>query len=222
MKNLPPKALAHAVLTLLAERYPRPATLLEHANPWELLAATVLAAQCTDERVNSITPALFARWPDPASMAGALPIEVEEYVRPTGFFRNKAKNLVDAARRIVEQYDGAVPDSMEALLTLPGVGRKTASVVLFGAYGMNEGIAVDTHVGRIAFRLGLTASHDPVQVEKDLAALVPREEWGNLNHRMVWFGRQVCMARKPSCPLCEMKELCPKKGVGGKAAPIRA
>lgn len=212
------KTIADKVLSLLAKRYPHPETHLAHRTPWELLAATMLAAQCTDERVNTVTPALFARWPDPAAMAGALPAEVEEYVRPAGFFRNKARNLVGAAGRIVEQYGGKVPDSMEALLTLPGVARKTANVVLFGAYGINSGIAVDTHVGRISYRLGLTASHNPAQVERDLMALFPRREWGNLNHRLVWFGRHVCTARGPSCAVCEMAGFCERNGVGPERA----
>lgn len=217
MKKMSKKAVADKVRALLAERYPHPETHLAHRDAWELLVATVLAAQCTDERVNTVTPALFARWPGPSAMAGATPAEVEEYVRPTGFFRNKAKNLVGAARRIVEQYGGEVPRSMEALLTLPGVARKTANVVLFGAFGINEGIAVDTHVGRISFRLGLASSRDPIQAERDLVALFARGEWGDLNHRMVWFGRHVCMARKPSCGVCEMEAFCPKHGVGGLA-----
>ncbi|MCL1940011.1 MAG: endonuclease III [Desulfovibrionaceae bacterium] len=212
-KKLSKKSIAAKVLALLAERYPHPETHLAHKTPWELLAATVLAAQCTDERVNTVTPALFARWPGPAAMAKAEPEEVEVYIRSTGFFRNKARNLVGAARRIVEEYGGEVPRRMEALISLPGVARKTANVVLFGAYGINEGIAVDTHVGRISYRLGLTAAQDPVRAERDLVALFPRAEWGNLNHRLVWFGRQVCTARNPSCAVCEMAEFCPKNGV---------
>ena len=207
------KAVANKVLALLERRYPQPATLLAHKNPWELLAATMLAAQCTDERVNSVTPALFARWPGPAQMARATPEEVEGYVRPTGFFRNKARHLVGAAQRIMDEYGGEVPRRMEALITLPGVARKTANVVLFGAYGLNEGIAVDTHVSRIACRLGLTATREPLRAERDLAALFARAEWGNLNHRLVWFGRQVCTARRPLCATCEMTEFCPKTGV---------
>jgi endonuclease-3 len=216
MKKMSKKAVADKVLVLLAERYPHPATHLAHKNPWELLAATMLAAQCTDARVNSVTPALFIRWPDPATMAGAMPEEVEAYIRSTGFFRNKARNLVGAAQRIMEQYEGEVPKRMEALLTLPGVARKTANVVLFGAYGINDGIAVDTHVGRISYRLGLTAAQDPIRAERDLMALFPRVEWGDLNHRLVWFGRQVCMARSPSCVVCEMADFCPKNGTGKK------
>lgn len=207
------KQIADQALALLRIRYPQPETHLAHSGAWELLVATMLAAQCTDERVNKVTPALFERWPNPDAMALAEPENVEPYVRSTGFFHNKAKNLVNSARRIKEVYQGQVPRSMEDLLTLPGVARKTANVVLFGAYGINEGLAVDTHVGRIAFRLGLTDSHDPVKIERDLTALFEREEWGNLNHRMVWFGRHVCKARKPLCDLCEMAEFCLKKGI---------
>ena len=207
------KQIADQTLALLRIRYPQPETHLAHTGAWELLVATILAAQCTDERVNKVTPALFARWPNPDAMAFAEPEEVEPYVRSTGFFHNKAKNLVNSARRIKEAYQGQVPRSMQDLLTLPGVARKTANVVLFGAYGINEGLAVDTHVGRIAFRLGLTDSHDPVRVERDLTALFKREEWGNLNHRMVWFGRHVCKARKPLCDICEMAGFCQKNGL---------
>ncbi|MDL2315963.1 endonuclease III [Desulfovibrio sp. OttesenSCG-928-A18] len=201
---------AARVLSLLKIRYPAPQTHLRARNPWELLAATMLAAQCTDARVNMVTPALFARWPDPAAMAGAEPAAVEVYVRSTGFFRNKAKNLVGAARKIMESYDGRVPSSMAELLTLPGVARKTANVVLFGAFGINEGLAVDTHVGRIAHRLGLTSGRDPLRSEKELMKLFPREEWGDINHRLVWFGREVCSARSPACQRCEMAQFCPK------------
>jgi len=213
-KKLGKKIVADTVLALLARRYPRPSTHLVYKTPWELLAATMLAAQCTDARVNSVTPALFARWPDPAAQALAAPEEVEAYIRPTGFFRSKARHLVGAAGRIMEVYGGAVPQRMEDLTSLPGVARKTANVVLFGAYNINDGIAVDTHVGRIAYRLGLTAANEPLRAERDLMALFVREEWGNLNHRLVWFGRQVCTARNPACVSCEMAGFCPKIGVG--------
>ena len=213
IKKLPKKNVAGMVLALLAKRYPHPATHLACKTPWELLAATILAAQCTDERVNSVTPALFSRWPSPAALAGAAPEEVEVYVRPTGFFRNKARHLVGAAGRIIDAYGGEVPRRMEDLISLPGVARKTANVVLFGAYGINDGIAVDTHVGRITYRLGLTTANEPLRAERDLVALFPREEWGNLNHRLVWFGRQVCTARSPACAVCEMVGFCPKNGI---------
>lgn len=220
-KEITPKALkkrkqkADLVLRALAKRYPHPETHLIFRDPWELTVATVLAAQCTDARVNMVTPELFRRWPGPAELAEADTAEVEECVRSTGFYRNKAKNLVAAARRVVEVYGGKVPDTMEDLITLPGVARKTANVVLFGAYGRNEGIAVDTHVGRIAYRLGLAEGHDPVRTERELMQVFPREEWGDVNHRLVWFGRHVCHARKPQCQICEMAEFCDKRDVAG-------
>jgi endonuclease-3 len=203
------KKRARLLLERLAERYPHPETNLNARSPWELLAATMLAAQCTDKRVNMVTPALFARWPGPAEMAGADLAEVENCIRSTGFFHNKAKNLLAAAARIRDVHGGEVPRSMAELLTLAGVARKTANVVLWGAHGINEGIAVDTHVGRIALRMGLTESRDPVRAEQDLMPLFPRAEWGNVNHRLVWFGRDVCGARKPDCPACAMNDFCP-------------
>ena len=204
---------ADRVLALLAARYPAPRTHLNAGSPWQLLVATVLSAQCTDERVNTVTPALFARWPEAGDLAEADQAELEACVRPTGFYRNKAKHLLAAARRVRDVFAGHVPRAMPDLLSLPGVARKTASVVLFGAYGINEGLAVDTHVGRIAFRLGLTQSRDPLKVERDLMALFPRKEWGNVNHRMVWFGRDVCRARSPRCPECEMSTFCERNGL---------
>ncbi len=201
---------AQAVLERLAARYPAPETHLTSTTPWELLVATVLAAQCTDKRVNTVTPHLFARWPGPAELAAAPLHEVEAVVRPTGFFHNKAKNLIGAAAKIMTDYGGEVPRTLGELTTLPGVARKTANVVLWGGFGINEGLAVDTHVRRISYRLGLTSQTDPVAVEQDLLLLFPREEWGNVNHRMVWFGRHVCDARKPRCDECEMAEFCPR------------
>ena len=211
------KERAAFVLRALTERYPHPETHLNARGAWELTVATVLAAQCTDKRVNTVTPGLFSRWPDPASLANASQAELEEVVRPTGFYRNKAKNLIAAAKRVTEVYGGTVPDTMEDLITLPGVARKTANVVLWGAFGINEGLAVDTHVGRIAYRLGLTREKDPVKVEQDLMRLFPRKTWGDVNHRMVWFGRDVCDARKPACSRCELAPVCPATDVGRKA-----
>lgn len=195
----------------LHARYPQPQTHLQASSPWELLVATVLSAQCTDARVNKVTPQLFARWNGPAALAEAELEEVEEVIRSTGFYHNKAKNIIAAARRVMEHFGGSVPRTLEELITLPGVARKTANVVLWGAFGINEGLAVDTHVGRIAWKLGLTDQTDPVAVEKDLMALFSREEWGNVNHRMVWFGRHVCDARKPLCEECEMRPFCPQR-----------
>lgn len=212
MPNKEQRALL--VLERLHARYPEPETHLVHQSPWELLVATVLAAQCTDERVNKVTPELFRRWPGPAELALAAQEELEEVVHSTGFFRNKAKNLIAAANRIMDAFGGEVPQTMAELVTLPGLARKTANVVLWGGFGINEGMAVDTHVKRIAFRLGLTEASDPVQVEKDLLPLFPEAEWGNVNHRMVWFGRHVCDARKPDCDRCDMQDICPQCGVG--------
>ena len=206
-----PQATARNVLAALQKRYPHPRTHLDAQNAWELLVATVLAAQCTDARVNTVTPDLFRRWPTPAALAEAPQEELESVIRPTGFFHSKAKNLLGAARRVRDVFDGQIPKSIEDLVTIPGVARKTANVVLFGAYGINEGLAVDTHVKRIAYRLGLTDETDPIPIERDLMKLFPREEWGDVNHRMVWFGREVCDARKPLCDTCEMLSFCPRR-----------
>ena len=206
-----PEATARQVLEALQLRYPHPRTHLDAQNAWELLVATVLAAQCTDARVNTVTPELFRRWPTPAALAEAPIEELEAVIRPTGFYHSKAKNLLGAARRVRDIFDGQIPKSIEDLITIPGVARKTANVVLFGAFGINEGLAVDTHVKRIAYRLGLTDETDPVPIERDLMKLFPREEWGDVNHRMVWFGREVCDARKPLCDTCEMRPFCPRR-----------
>lgn len=199
---------ARAVLHLLQERYPQPQTHLAADNAWQLLVATVLSAQCTDARVNMVTPQLFALWPDAASLAQAPLEEVERVIRSTGFYHNKAKNIIGAAEAVTRVFGGQVPCSLEALITLPGVARKTANVVLWGAFGINEGLAVDTHVKRICHRLGLTDKTDPQAVEQDLMRLFPQEEWGRVNHRLVWFGRHVCDARKPLCADCEMHDFC--------------
>lgn len=204
------KARASAVLDRLKARYPHLETHLVAANPWQQLVATVLSAQCTDARVNQVTPVLFARWPGPAELAVAPLEELEAVIRSTGFYHNKALNLLGAARRVMEVYKGELPRTMEELVTLPGVARKTANVVLYTSFGINEGLAVDTHVKRIAYRLGLTCEQEPVRVERDLMELFPREEWGGVNHRLVWFGRQVCPARSPRCADCEMQDICPK------------
>lgn len=180
--------------------------------------ATILSAQCTDARVNQVTPALFARFPDAASLAASLPGALEETVRSTGFFNSKAKAIRGAARRIVEAHGGAVPRTMEELRALPGVGRKTANVVLGNAFGAPGGVVVDTHVGRLARRLGWSAQRDPEKVERDLNALVPREEWVFVSHALILHGRTVCPARKPRCAACPLEALCPKTGVGATGA----
>ena len=211
------KTRAAEVLARLVRRYPRPETMLDHANAWELLVATVLAAQCTDARVNTVTPGFFRRWPTPEALTSATQEEVESVIRPTGYYHNKAKNLLGAARRVTDVHGGEVPRTLAELILVPGVARKTANVVLWGAYGINEGLAVDTHVKRISYRLGLTDHTDPVRIERDLMKLFPQDSWGDVNHRMVWFGRDVCDARKPRCGECEMAELCPRRGVKSPA-----
>lgn len=208
---------ARAVHERLARRYPQPRTELTWTTPWELLVATILSAQCTDRRVNTVTPELFATWKSVDQMAEAEPGQIEEVIRSTGFFRNKAKNLHACAVRIVTEFDGRVPRTMEEMLTLPGVARKTANVVLSNAYGVQAGIAVDTHVKRISFRLGLTRQTNPDKVEQDLLKLFPRQSWGAVNHYLVLFGREACVARKPRCAACELADLCPRNGV---AAPL--
>ena len=214
-------ARAEAVRERLASRYPLPRTELHWSSPWELLAATMLSAQCTDARVNQVTPHLFATWPDVEQMANADVGEIEVVIRSTGFFRNKAKNLRAAAARIVDAFGGQVPRTMEDMLTLPGVARKTANVVLSNAFGVQAGIAVDTHVKRISFRLGLTRETVPDRIERDLMKLFPRDDWGAVNHYLVLFGREVCTARKPACPECELEDLCPKAGLATKTATNR-
>ena len=202
-----------AILERLAARYPAPRSQLDAGTPWEILVSTVLAAQCTDVRVNLVTPQLFRRWPSPAELALARQAELEEVIRSTGLYRSKAKHLIAAARLIVNEYQGRVPETMPDLLRLPGVARKTANIVLWGGFGRNEGVAVDTHVRRIAFRLGLTLSERPEVIERDLMGLFQRETWGDLKHRLVWFGREVCLDRKPACPICERADLCPRCGL---------
>ena len=204
---------AGQVLAALKKRYPEPVPELKYANPWQLLVATVLAAQCTDKRVNTVTPVFFQKWPTPFELAGASLEEIEDCIRPTGFYHNKAKNLLGAARLLAEKFNGEPPKTMAELVTVPGVARKTANIVLFAGYGINEGMAVDTHVKRISYRLGLTKETDPVRIEKDMMRLFARDEWGNLNHRLVQFGRDVCQARSPKCSECEMAGFCPKCGL---------
>ena len=204
---------ADRILAALAPLYPDPRPALDFGNPFQLLVATVLSAQCTDARVNQVTPGLFARWPGPAELALADQADLEEVIHSTGLFRSKARHLIAAAQTIVREHGGSVPDNMAKLTGLPGVARKTANIILWSGYGRNEGIAVDTHVKRISFRLGLTTSDRPEVIERDLMRLFPRESWGDLNHRLVWFGREVCMARNPQCGTCELAGLCPRNGL---------
>ncbi len=204
------KQRAQLVQDALEKRYPEPETHLYADGAWQLVVAVILSAQCTDARVNMVTPQLFARYPRVEDLAVAHIGDVEEIIRSTGFYRNKAKNIVHSAQRVLDQYAGDVPQSLKELITLPGVARKTANVVLWTAFGINEGIAIDTHVGRIAYRLGLTTHTAPAKVEQDLMSLFARGEWGKLNHRLVWFGRHICQARNPLCDHCEMQLFCPK------------
>ncbi|HEX6599194.1 MAG TPA: endonuclease III [Gemmatimonadaceae bacterium] len=200
---------AAAVLARLLERYPDAHCALDFRNPYELLCATILSAQCTDKRVNMTTPALFARYPNAATLAEAKPEELEEIIRSTGFFRSKAKSLIGMARALVERHGGEVPDDMEALVVLPGVGRKTANVVLGDAFDRREGIVVDTHVTRVGNRLGLTKESDAVKIEQALMPLFPREQWTKISHLLIEHGRQVCDARKPRCGECILADVCP-------------
>jgi len=197
------------ILARLKQAYPEAHCELTFANAFQLLCATILSAQCTDVRVNMVTPALFARYPDAARLAQARQEDVEEQIRSTGFFRNKAKSLIGMAQGVVADHSGEIPSTMEQLVQLPGVGRKTANVVLGNAFGINEGVVVDTHVARVSGRLGLTTHTDPVQIEQDLMRLTPREEWTLLSHLLIFHGRRVCSARKPRCRECVLAPLCP-------------
>jgi endonuclease-3 len=203
------KAWARTIERRLRAAYPDAACELDHRNALELTVATILSAQCTDKRVNLVTPALFARFPGAAALAAADQGEVEALIRSTGFFRNKAKNIIAMARALVDRHGGEVPRTMEQLTTLPGVGRKTANVILGNAFGLNEGIVVDTHVARLAARLGLTRETDPVRIEQALIPLFPRASWTMLSHLLIWHGRRVCVARKPRCAECVLRDRCP-------------
>jgi endonuclease-3 len=203
------QAIADAVLECLLREYPDAHCELDFHNAFELLCATILSAQCTDARVNMVTPVLFARYPDARALSQAALEDVEEIVRSTGFFRAKSKSLVGMAGALVSRYQGEVPRSMVELVPLPGVGRKTANVVLGNAFEINEGIVVDTHVQRLARRLGLTREPDPVGIEQELMPLFPRERWAILSHLLIWHGRRVCLARAPRCGACTLREVCP-------------
>ena len=202
----------------LAELWPDAVVELDHRNAYQLLVATILAAQSTDKMINTMTPALFARYPDATALAGADQAELEQMVRSSGYYRMKAKHLIEMARAVVERHGGQIPDTMEALCALPGVARKTANVVLGCAMGKNEGFIVDTHVTRLAARLGLTQETDPVKIEQDLMALVPRDQWTHLANRLIWHGRRVCDAKKPACERCALAPMCPSFGIVGQAA----
>ncbi|MFQ5407574.1 MAG: endonuclease III [Anaerolineales bacterium] len=205
----PPTARLPEIIARLRAAHPDARCALDFETPFQLLVATMLSAQCTDERVNMVTPALFEQYPNPEALAAAERAELEESIRPTGFFRRKAQHLQAASRLLALEHGGEVPARMEALTALPGVARKTANVVLGVAYGVAEGVVVDTHVKRLAHRLGLTAHTDPVKVERDLMALTPRAEWIDLSHLLIFHGRRVCDARKPDCAHCTLSDLCP-------------
>lgn len=211
---------ARRINRLLAQRYPDAHCELDFVSPWQLLVATVLSAQTTDVRVNEVTPALFARYPDPASLAAADPAEVEQLIHPTGFFRAKTRSLIGLSATLVERHRGVVPKRMTDLVALPGVGRKTANVVLGNAFGV-PGLTVDTHFGRLSRRLRWTDSDDPVQVETDVGALFPKREWTLLSHRLIFHGRRTCHSRRPACGACPLTRLCPSYGIG-EVDPVKA
>jgi endonuclease-3 len=204
---------ARRMSRVLAETHPDAHCELDFTTPLELTVATILSAQCTDKRVNEVTPALFAKYPTATAYAGADRAELEELIRPTGFFRNKANSLIGLGQALVEKYDGSVPSRLADLVQLPGVGRKTANVVLGNAFGV-PGITVDTHFGRLVRRFGWTTSEDPVKVEHEVGALIPKREWTMLSHRLIFHGRRVCHSRRPACGACTLAGLCPSYGTG--------
>jgi len=212
-----PKRRALKVAKLLAKEYPDARCALDFKSPLELLIATILSAQCTDVRVNMVTPALFKKYPTAAAFAAANRGELEKAIQSTGFFRNKAKSIQECCRKLVEEHGGKVPKSIDELVELPGVGRKTANVVLGTAYDIASGVVVDTHVSRIAHRLGLTKEYDAVKIERDLMEQLPKREWVNFAHRLIHHGRRICVARKPKCSECVLNVVCPKIGVTSKA-----
>ena len=197
-----------AILAKLEEAYPAATCALEHENPFQLLIATILSAQCTDKRVNEVTHSLFHKYPEPQDFAFANPRELETEIRPTGFFRSKTKSIQGTSKKIVEEFGGKVPRTMEELLTLPGVARKTANVVLGTAFGVASGVVVDTHVQRLAGRLALTRNTDPKKIERDLMQIIPQDKWIIFAHQLIWHGRRVCQARKPRCLECNLERIC--------------
>lgn len=205
-KNDP--ARVREILKRLAKAYPDAKCALQHENPFQLLVATILSAQCTDERVNKVTPGLFQKYPTPRDFAALRPEVLEQEIRSTGFYRNKAKSILGASRKLVQEFGGKVPRTMEELLTLPGVARKTANVVLGTAYGIASGIVVDTHVHRIAQRLDLSKEKTPEKIEQDLMKIIPKDKWIDFSHQMIFHGRRCCTARKPKCAVCPLEDLC--------------
>jgi endonuclease III len=202
-----PKRVA-AILTKLDEAYPEATCELKHANAFQLLISTILSAQCTDVRVNQVTETLYKKYSGPEAFAHANPSELEQEIRPTGFFRNKTKSVMGASKAILEKFGGQVPRTMEEMLTLPGVARKTANVVLGTAYGIASGVVVDTHVQRLSTRLDLSRNEDPKKIEQDLMQIIPRDRWIKFSHQIIWHGRRICMARKPKCAECNLEKLC--------------
>ena len=214
------KVKAKVIYRQLSKSYPNVRCELDYKNAFQLLVATVLSAQCTDKRVNQTTPALFKKYPNPKKMANANLKDIQNLVKSTGFFRAKAKNIKGLSNIIVEQFDGNIPSNLEDLITLPGVGRKTANVVLGHAFGI-PGITVDTHFGRLSRRFGWSKHSNPVKVEFEVGELIPKKEWTNLSQRMIWHGRRVCHSRKPACGACALAKLCPSYGIG-EIDPIKA
>ena len=206
-------ARAAEIYDRLANEYPDAHCALDHRNAYELAAATILSAQCTDARVNMVTPALFKRYPTPHELAAARIEDVEELVRTTGFFRNKAKSLVGMANGVIDKHDGELPRTIAELVKLPGIGRKTANVILGNAFGIDEGVVVDTHVKRLSTLTKLTREKTPEKIEQDLIALFPSERWTMLSHLLIYHGRQVCIARRPRCAGCVISDLCPSSAV---------
>jgi endonuclease-3 len=204
---------AAAIVARLAEAYPAAVCSLDFTSPFQLVIATILSAQCTDKRVNLVTPGLFRRWPTPETLAAAKQRDLEAVIRTTGFFRSKARSVLGCARALVERHGGEVPRTLDDLVRLPGVGRKTANVVLGTAFGIASGVVVDTHVGRISRRLGLTRATDAVRAERDLIRVLPQEHWITYSHRLIEHGRGICDARRPACESCPLAELCPRVGV---------
>lgn len=207
-----PKRVA-AILAKLEEAYPAATCELKHDNAFQLLISTILSAQCTDVRVNQVTQELYKKYTKPEDFAYANPAELEKEIRPTGFFRNKTKSIIGASKGIIEKFAGRVPRTMEEMLTLPGVARKTANVVLGTAYGIASGVVVDTHVQRLSNRLDLTRNEDPKKIEQDLMAVIPQDKWILFSHQLIWHGRRVCAARKPACERCSMAGFCPSAGL---------
>ena len=206
---------ARSIYRILTKEYPDARCELDFNSPLELLIATVLSAQCTDKRVNAVTPVLFKRFPTVTKLAGAKISEIEKIIYSTGFYRSKAKNIKELASKILKDYGGEVPKTLAQLVTLPGVGRKTANVVLGNAFGI-PGLTVDTHFGRLSRRFGWSQETDPVKVENDVAKLIPEKEWTLLSHKLIWHGRRICHSRKPECGICPLEKLCPSAGVGAK------